>query len=46
MDPRDAKDGREGPAVQPEHLEGEEDWPEETGPADAAAADDEATPSP
>jgi hypothetical protein len=45
-DPKDAKDGREGPAVQPAHLEGEEGWPQETGPADVAAADDEATPSP
>jgi hypothetical protein len=46
MGPKQSPDGREGPAVQPEHLEGEEGWPEETGPADVGAADDEGTPAP
>lgn len=46
MDPRTSRDGREGPAVQPEELEGGERWPDETGPADVAAADDEPTPAP
>lgn len=46
MDPRTSPDGREGPAVQPERLEGEDGWPEETGPADVEAAEDEATPAP
>jgi hypothetical protein len=46
MDPKRSGDGREGPDVQPLHLEGEEGWPDETGPADVAAAEDEATPSP
>jgi hypothetical protein len=46
MDPRTSPDGREGPAVQPEHLEGEQDWPDETGPADIGAAEDAGTPSP
>lgn len=41
-----SRDEREGPGVQPEHLEGGEEWPRETGPADVAAAGDEATPSP
>jgi len=45
-DPRTSADGREGPAVQPADLEGNERWPDETGPADVAAAEDEATPSP
>ncbi len=46
MDPKRSDDAREGPDVQPEHLEGEEEWPEETGPADVDAAEDPATPSP
>ncbi len=46
MDPKTSADRREGPAVQPEHLDGEEGWPDETGPADVEAAEDEATPSP
>ncbi|WP_217912673.1 hypothetical protein [Miltoncostaea marina] len=39
-------DGREGPGVQPATLEGNEGWPDETGPADVAASEDAATPSP
>lgn len=46
MDPNRSVDEREGPDVQPERLEGEEGWPDQTGPADVAAAEDEATPSP
>ncbi|WP_217923691.1 hypothetical protein [Miltoncostaea oceani] len=46
MDPKRSADEREGPDVQPEHLEGEDEWPEETGPADVDAAEDPATPSP
>lgn len=46
MGPRTSEDGREGPAVQPGQLEGGDEWPRETGPADADAAGDDATPSP
>ena len=45
-DPKTSDDAREGPAVQPEHLEGEEEWPHETGPADVEAAEDDAPPAP
>jgi hypothetical protein len=37
-------DRREGPDVQPAELEGNEEWPRETGPADVEAGEEGATP--
>ena len=38
-DPRDDPP-REGPDVQPAELEGNEEWPRETGPADVEAGEE------
>jgi hypothetical protein len=39
-DPREDRP-REGPDVQPADLEGNEEWPRETGPADVEAGPEE-----
>jgi hypothetical protein len=44
MDPRDDPP-REGPDVQPAELEGNEEWPRETGPADVEAGEEEDDPA-
>lgn len=41
MGPKD-EGPREGPAVQPADLEGNDEWPRETGPADIEAEDEDA----
>lgn len=40
MIPRPEDDRREGPDVQPAQLEGNEEWPRETGPADVEAGEE------
>jgi hypothetical protein len=44
MHPRDDPP-REGPDVQPAELDGSEEWPHETGPADVEAGEEDDDPA-